>query len=57
MNMNLFKDLIKKYGIGMILGAATLDGYRRQVLNDRKNNVLEVIKKEREALSAERREA
>lgn len=47
--MGLFNELVKKYGLGMMLGAATLDGYRRQVLNDKSNNMLEVIKKEREA--------
>jgi hypothetical protein len=47
--MGFFKDLVKKYGLGLILGAATLDGYRRQVINDRKNNILEVIEKERES--------
>jgi hypothetical protein len=49
--MNLFKDLVKKYGLGMILGAATLDGYRRQIINERKNNILELIQKERNSLS------
>jgi hypothetical protein len=53
--MNLFKDLIKKYGLGMILGAATLDGYRRQVLNDKKNKILDEIKKERDSLSESRK--
>ena len=48
--MNLFKDFVKKYGLGMILGAVTLDGYRRQVINDN-NNILEVINKERNSLS------
>ena len=49
--MNLFKDFVKKYGLGMILGAVTLDGYRRQVINDNNNNILEVINKERNSLS------
>ena len=53
--MNLFKDLVKKYGIGLILGAATLDGYRRQVLNDKKNNILEEIQKQRNSLSEGRK--
>ena len=53
--MNLFKDLVKKYGIGLILGAASLDGYRRQVLNDRKNNILEEIQKQRNSLSEDRK--
>jgi len=34
--MNLFKELVKKYGLGLILGAATMDGYRRQIVNERK---------------------
>ena len=29
--MNL--ELFKKHGLGLILSAATLDGYRRQVIN------------------------
>jgi hypothetical protein len=41
--MNLFKEVVKKYGIGTVLGAATLDGYRRAVINDRNNNVLNKI--------------
>ena len=49
--MNLFKELVKKYGLGLILGAATTDGYRRQLLNDRKNNILEEIQKQRNSLS------
>src|SRR5947207_15831669 len=53
--MNLFKDLVKKYGLGMILGAATLDGYRRQIINERKNNILEEIQKERNSLSEDRK--
>ena len=55
--MNLFKDLVKKYGLGIILGAATLDGYRRQVINDRKNNILEEIQKQRNSLSEDIRVA
>jgi len=47
--MNLFKDLVKRHGLGMVLAAATLDGYRRQYLNDKADNMLELIKKERES--------
>ena len=54
---NLFKDLVKKYGLGIILGAASLDGYRRQIINDRKNNILEEIQKQRNSLSEDRRVA
>jgi hypothetical protein len=52
--MNLFKELVKRYGVGMILGAATLDGYRRQVVNDKNNNTLDQINKERASLSKDR---
>jgi hypothetical protein len=55
--MNLFKELVKKYGLGLILGAATMDGYRRQIVNDRKNNILEEIKKERNSLSEDTKAA
>jgi|SRR5271168_357890 len=55
--MNLFKELVKKYGLGLILGAATMDGYRRQVVNDRKNNILEEIQKERNSLSEDTKTA
>jgi len=48
-NMSLFKDLVKRYGLGIILSAATLDGYRRQVLSDRENTILDAIKKEKES--------
>lgn len=41
--MKLFTELVKKYGLGLVLGAATLDGYRRTVLNDRNNKVLDKI--------------
>jgi hypothetical protein len=52
--MKLFKDLVTKYGLGFIIGAATLDGYRRQVINDCEaaNNILEKIKTERESNTA-----
>lgn len=50
--MKLFKDLVTKYGLGFIIGAATLDGYRRQVINDKANNILEKIKQEKESNTA-----
>jgi len=34
--MNVFKELVKKYGIGILISAATLDGYKRQIVNDKK---------------------
>ena len=51
----MFKDLIRKYGLGIVLSFATLDGYRRSVINDRNNNVLDKIKEERNSLSEEQR--
>jgi len=55
--MNLFKELVKKYGLGLIIGAATMDGYRRQIVNDRKNNILEEIQKQRNSLSEDTKAA
>jgi hypothetical protein len=55
--MNLFKDLVKKYGLGLILGAATMDGYRRQIVNDRKSNILDEIQKQRNSLSEDTKAA
>jgi hypothetical protein len=53
--MNLFKNLVKKYGLSMILCAATLDGYISQIINERKNNILEGIQKEKNYLSEDRK--
>ena len=39
----LFKELVKKYGAGFVMVAITFDGYRRTVINDRKNKVLNII--------------
>jgi hypothetical protein len=55
--MNLFKDLVNKYGLGLILGAATMDGYRRQIVNDRKSNILDEIQKQRNSLSEDTKAA
>lgn len=41
--MKLFADLVKKYGLGIVLSVATLDGYRRQVLTDRNNTTVQTI--------------
>lgn len=41
--MKLFRELVKKYGVGTVLGAASLDGYRRSVFNDRNNKILDKI--------------
>jgi hypothetical protein len=53
--MNLFKNLVKKYGLSLILCAATLDGYISQIINERKNNILERIQKEQNSLSEDRK--
>ncbi len=55
--MKLFTELVKNYGIGTVLGAATLDGYRRNIINDRNNNVLNTIRKQQEALDETQRKA
>jgi hypothetical protein len=49
-------ELIKKYGPGFVLGAVTLDGYRRTVMNDRNNQVLDKISAELETVETSRRE-
>jgi len=46
---NILKQLIKRYGFGLVMGAITLDSYRRTVANDQNNNTLEKIRKERDA--------
>jgi hypothetical protein len=46
-----FKDLLLKYGPGFILGAVTLDSYKRQLLDAKSNNTLEQIRMERSKLS------
>lgn len=48
--MNTIKDLIKKYGLGFVMGAATFDGYKKQVVSDRKNNILDKNAEERYSL-------
>jgi len=44
----ILTELIKKHGFALVIGAITLDGYRRTVANDRTNNTLEKIRKESE---------
>jgi len=36
--------------MGIVIGSATLDGYRRQYVNDNNNNILEKIKEQRHKL-------
>ena len=57
--MNLVQKLVKKYGPGLILGAATLDGYRRQLINDSgtaTNDRLNQLEAQKQSLSNEERE-
>ena len=48
----ILKELIKKHGYGFVIGAITLDGYRRTVTNDRNNQILDKIRSEAEAARA-----
>ena len=52
--MAFLKKFVRKYGIGLILGSVILDGYRRLVLNDRQNNVLDNINEKINSLSGNR---
>ena len=45
--------LVRKYVIGFIISTATLDDYRRQNINNRNNNILDSINKERKILRKE----
>jgi chromosome segregation ATPase len=51
--MILFTELVKKYGIVMVLGAVILDDYRRQVINDRVDQKLDQIRSESSVMSEE----
>jgi len=52
---HILKELVKKYGVGMVMGAITMDGYRRQVANDRTNNLWERIQAEAKETAAEQK--
>ena len=47
---------IKKYGFGGILACATLDGYRRTVINDRNNKILDEIEESKKNLNSQEKE-
>jgi len=49
-------ELSNKYGFGLLLAAATLDGYRRQVINDRSKDVLTEIARKENVWTEARRE-
>jgi hypothetical protein len=49
--MELLKNVVLKYGFRGALGLATLDGYRRQVQNDKSSKVLEEIQKQKDLIS------
>lgn len=36
--MKKITEIFTNYGVGLVLGGATLDGYRRQVLSDDTKN-------------------
>ena len=48
----ILKELIKKHGYGVVIGAITFDGYRRTVTSDRNNQILDKIREEGEAAQA-----
>jgi len=48
-----FAELIKKHGIGMVMSAIAMDGYRRTVNNDNTSKILKEIEKKREAARRE----
>lgn len=41
--------MVRTYGLGTVTAAATLDGYRRQVLSDVNQQTLNTITRERNA--------
>lgn len=53
--MKKFTDIFTKYGVGLVLGAATLDGYRRQVLSDNTRKQLGTIDKLKDELNSKER--
>jgi hypothetical protein len=42
--LQILQELVKKHGVATLVAAATLDGYRRQSVIDRKNNALNEAK-------------
>jgi hypothetical protein len=51
LKMKILKDFISRYGLGAVLAGATLVGYRRQVINDRNNKILDKINEARNNLT------
>jgi len=45
------QEMIKKHGVGMVIVAATLDGYRRQLLKEKSKNQLDQIEAEKNKLA------
>jgi hypothetical protein len=48
-----FAELIKKHGVGMVMSAIAMDGYRRTVNNDKTSEILKAIEEKREAARRE----
>jgi len=48
-----FAELIKKHGVGMVMSAIAMDGYRRTVNNDNNSAILKAIEEKREAARKE----
>jgi hypothetical protein len=50
-----FAELIKKHGVGMVMSAIAMDGYRRTINNDNNSAILlkEAIEEKREAARRE----
>lgn len=53
--MKNFTEIFTKYGTGLVLGAATLDGYLRQVLSDNIKKQLDNINKLKDELDYKER--
>ena len=53
--MKQFLEIFSKYGVGAVLGAVTLDGYRRQLLSDETNKKLDEINKLKDGLEADQK--
>lgn len=53
--MKQFLEIFSKYGVGAVLGAVTLDGYRRQLLSDETNKKLDEINKLKDGLETDQK--
>lgn len=53
--MKQFLEIFKKYGVAPVLGAVTLDSYRRQLLSDETNKKLNEINKLKDRLDSDQK--